>query len=76
MQRYWISWWSILGGIDTPFKSWITGEDDRGRASYCALVDAPSDIDARLTVQRSFFDADFRFSEPQPPGWSESDRFP
>lgn len=75
LKRYWVSWWSSYGDVSSPFTAWTTGYDGEGRASYCAVIDAPSEMDARIEARRYFSDADFRFSNERPADWTPGDRF-
>lgn len=89
MNRYWVSWWSNYcakcGHTEPPFQVWISGQsaDDNsackhriGKASICAMIDAPNEEAIWKVVKKHFSDYEERFCNLDEPDAVPGNRFP
>lgn len=84
MARFWASWWSgyyaTEGCTEPPFQIWESGHrnrhDGKDEMSFCAVLDATSEVEIEEAVRRHFPDAEMRFCTQQDADFIPSDRFP
>lgn len=86
MKRFWISWVETSQDYrpltyppQEPIRGWwVSGQTDDG-VTICAVIDAPSELDAYFAIQKDWpcESPDFRFADEKEPTFvPDETRFP
>lgn len=84
MKKWWVSWYDHPGNftlVEYEYPWWITGYRADGKATFCAAVIAPSEVEAKEQIVQAYrympVNMEWRFCEEKPEDWEPfCERFP